>query len=72
MNCKVFSNFLIFINFYLEGSLCGVHCLNNLLQGSYYTAIDLMEIAQDIDKKEKALVTDLETNFKKINFFEVC
>ena len=41
-----------------ESALCGVHCLNNLLQGSYFNASDLAEIAQDIDASEKSLMLE--------------
>lgn len=34
-------------------SLCGQHCINNLVQGAYYTAADLAEIAQELDEKER-------------------
>ncbi|CAG2158387.1 unnamed protein product [Oppiella nova] len=36
-----------------EGSLCGQHCLNALLQGEYFTAVDLAQLAQDIDEQER-------------------
>lgn len=29
-----------------EGSLCAQHALNNLLQGDYFSAVDLATIAQ--------------------------
>eukprot|EP01097_Dermamoeba_algensis_P007700 TRINITY_DN4916_c0_g1_i1.p1 TRINITY_DN4916_c0_g1~~TRINITY_DN4916_c0_g1_i1.p1 ORF type:complete len:410 (-),score=82.22 TRINITY_DN4916_c0_g1_i1:116-1345(-) len=38
--------------------LCAVHCLNTLLQGPYFTEIDLMTVAQDLDKKEKQLMSE--------------
>ena len=34
----------------------GQHCLNNLLQGPYFTEIDLGEIAQELDRAERALM----------------
>ncbi|XP_030855132.1 ataxin-3 isoform X2 [Strongylocentrotus purpuratus] len=37
-----------------EGSLCAQHCLNSLLQGSYFSAVDLASIAQDLDDVEGA------------------
>lgn len=37
-----------------EGSLCAQHCLNALLQGDYYSAVDLASIAEDLDKQEQA------------------
>ena len=36
-----------------EGQLCGQHCLNALLQGPYYTAVDLGSIAQQLDEEER-------------------
>ncbi|KAJ3303485.1 Ataxin-3 [Kappamyces sp. JEL0829] len=35
-----------------EGQLCAQHALNNLLQGSYFTATDLAEIARELDAQE--------------------
>ncbi|ORX54463.1 Machado-joseph disease protein MJD [Hesseltinella vesiculosa] len=35
-----------------EGNLCAQHALNALLQGPYFTAIDLAEIGRDLDAKE--------------------
>ena len=39
-----------------ESKLCGQHCLNNLLQGSYFTAPDLADIAQSLDESERRLL----------------
>eukprot|EP01113_Clastostelium_recurvatum_P025639 TRINITY_DN3086_c0_g1_i1.p1 TRINITY_DN3086_c0_g1~~TRINITY_DN3086_c0_g1_i1.p1 ORF type:complete len:284 (+),score=82.38 TRINITY_DN3086_c0_g1_i1:25-852(+) len=39
-----------------EGELCGVHCLNTLLQGSYFNEIDLATIAQALDEDERRLM----------------
>ncbi|KAF0977662.1 hypothetical protein FDP41_002984 [Naegleria fowleri] len=39
-----------------EGRLCAMHSLNNLLQGAYFTEIDLMEIARNLDRKEAELL----------------
>jgi len=36
-----------------EGSLCAQHCLNALLQGSYFTAVDLAALAQELDEAER-------------------
>ncbi|MES1912313.1 MAG: hypothetical protein MHM6MM_004611 [Cercozoa sp. M6MM] len=41
-----------------EGMLCGVHCLNNLLQTPMFSEIDLGEIALQIDRHERALLGD--------------
>ena len=37
-------------------SLCGVHALNNLLQGPVFGAGDLGEIALELDRQEAALL----------------
>jgi len=42
-----------------DSALCAVHTLNNLLQGQYYSAVDLMNIAQELDAKEKVLMQEL-------------
>ncbi|EEB11731.1 Ataxin-3, putative [Pediculus humanus corporis] len=36
-----------------EGSLCAQHCLNALLQGPYFTAVDLAMHAQNLDDEER-------------------
>ncbi|XP_073233239.1 ataxin-3-like isoform X2 [Porites lutea] len=36
-----------------EGSLCAQHCLNALLQGPYFTAVDLADIARQLDEDER-------------------
>jgi len=38
-----------------------VHCLNTLLQGSYFTEIDLAMVAQELDKQEKKLMMEMGT-----------
>jgi len=39
-----------------SAALCGVHCLNNLLQGPYTTAGALAEVAHELDAQERALM----------------
>ncbi|XP_044733977.1 ataxin-3-like [Chrysoperla carnea] len=36
-----------------EGSLCAQHCLNALLQGPYFTPVDLGTLAQQMDDEER-------------------
>jgi ataxin-3 len=36
--------------------LCGVHCLNSLMQGPYFNPFSLSEIAQKLDEMEKQLL----------------
>ena len=38
-----------------DDRLCGLHCLNNLLQGPYLDVITLSEIGIELDKLEKEL-----------------
>ena len=38
-----------------DDRLCGLHCLNNLLQGPYLDVITLSEIGIELDKKEQEL-----------------
>jgi len=40
------------------GGLCGVHCLNNLLQGPHFGPGDLAEIGVSLDKEEQRLLSD--------------
>lgn len=45
-----------------EGSLCAQHCLNNLLQGEYFTAVELAAIANSIDEEERRRMAEGGTN----------
>ena len=40
-----------------DSMLCGQHALNNLLQESLFTPVDLAEIAQGLDAQERAFMT---------------
>ena len=40
-----------------EGALCAQHCLNSLLQGDYYSAVDLANIAQNLDSLEQGFMS---------------
>ena len=48
----------IFLLLQQEGSLCAQHALNALLQGNYFTAIDLAELARQLDESEKARMAE--------------
>ncbi|VDP88028.1 unnamed protein product [Echinostoma caproni] len=41
-----------------EGSLCAQHCLNALLQGPFFTAVDLAELARQLDEAEQRHLTN--------------
>ncbi len=34
-------------------SMCGVHCLNTLLQANAFTEVDLAQIAHELDRRER-------------------
>ncbi|KAK8741707.1 hypothetical protein OTU49_002352, partial [Cherax quadricarinatus] len=42
-----------------DGLLCGQHCLNNLLQGQYFSVVDLADIAQQMDQAEQHHMAEL-------------
>jgi Ataxin-3 len=48
-------------------SLCGQHCLNNLLQGPYFTFPDLGAIAKELDDKERSLRSSESKPFESCN-----
>ncbi|KAI8474043.1 MAG: Josephin-domain-containing protein [Monoraphidium minutum] len=39
-----------------EAALCGVHCINTLLQGHYFSELDLAEIARELDRLEREVM----------------
>lgn len=49
---------LIYFEHQSNDRLCGVHCLNSLLQGPFFDEIQLSEIGQKLDKMEKELIID--------------
>lgn len=38
--------------------MCGQHCLNALLQGNYFTAVDLAELAHQLDETERQTMAE--------------
>lgn len=57
-----------------EGQLCAQHCLNNLLQGSYFTPLDLAAIGRELDEEE-LLINPTKgaesTNYDDTGFFSL-
>jgi len=47
-----------------DSALCAVHTLNNLLQGEYYSAVELMNIALELDRTEKLMMAEMGTETK--------
>lgn len=41
-----------------DSLLCGQHCLNNLLQDDFFSAVNLGEIAQELDQQERSILGD--------------
>lgn len=41
-----------------EGALCAQHCLNALLQGQYFSAVDLAKLAENVDEQERAVMAE--------------
>ncbi|KAJ3188784.1 Ataxin-3 [Gaertneriomyces sp. JEL0708] len=41
-----------------EGQLCAQHALNTLLQGPYFTAVDLADIARQLDDAERSAMAE--------------
>jgi len=41
-----------------QSALCGQHALNNLLQGAFFTPMDLAEVAQQLDAEERAVMME--------------
>ena len=42
-----------------DGSLCAQHCLNSLLQGQFYSAVDLADLATELDTMEKLRMAEV-------------
>ncbi|KAI8816310.1 Ataxin-3 [Fimicolochytrium jonesii] len=41
-----------------EGQLCAQHALNALLQGAYFTAVDLADIGRQLDEEERSAMAE--------------
>ncbi|KMZ58771.1 Ataxin 3 variant ref [Zostera marina] len=39
-----------------ESKLCAVHCVNTVLQGPFFTELDLAALASDLDHKEREVI----------------
>lgn len=46
-----------------DSLLCGQHCLNNLLQDDFFSAINLGEIAQELDEQERLILGEASSSF---------
>lgn len=41
-----------------ESKLCAVHCVNTVLQGPFFSEIDLAALASDLDRKERQMMLE--------------
>ena len=39
-------------------SMCGVHCLNTLLQANAFNEVDLAQIAHELDRREREVMAE--------------
>src|SRR5690242_12338787 len=39
-----------------EAAFCGVHCVNNLLQNSYFDVVGFSTIAHELDEQERKIM----------------
>ena len=63
-------NFYLFMSlFQQQGSLCAQHCLNALLQGSYFTAVDLATIGHRMDDEERSRMAEAGISSEEYNQF---
>ena len=56
-----------------SGELCAVHAINNLLQGPYFDAVALAQIAHDLDAQERelALAADESQNVAESGYYSI-
>ncbi|CAO3613927.1 unnamed protein product [Cunninghamella blakesleeana] len=54
-----------------EGNLCAQHALNALLQGNYFTAVELAEIGRQFDEKERAFGIKSGENYDDTGYFSI-
>ncbi|KAI9304823.1 Josephin-domain-containing protein [Cunninghamella echinulata] len=54
-----------------EGNLCAQHALNALLQGSYFTAVELAEIGRQFDEKERSFGIKSGENYDDTGYFSI-
>jgi len=41
-----------------ESKLCAVHCVNTVLQGPFFSEIDLAALASDLDRREQQMMLE--------------
>lgn len=46
-----------------EAKLCAVHCVNTVLQGPFFSEVDLAALASDLDQKERLMMMEERSGF---------
>lgn len=46
-----------------EAKLCAVHCVNTVLQGPFFSEVDLAALASDLDQKERMMMMEVSSGF---------
>ena len=69
MSTHINQSSVISLLFQQEGSLCAQHCLNALLQGTYFTAVDLADIAKQLDASESQHMAEAGTMTREYQQF---
>lgn len=41
-----------------ESKLCAVHCVNTVLQGPFFSELDLAALASDLDRRERQMMME--------------
>lgn len=48
-----------------ESKLCAVHCVNTVLQGPFFSEIDLAALASDLDRTEHQMLNNEHTQHQE-------
>ena len=50
-----------------DDRLCGMHCINSLLQGPFFDLVSLSEIGQYLDREEQKLLGNQNPNYNNVD-----
>ncbi|XP_031485906.1 ataxin-3 homolog [Nymphaea colorata] len=53
-----------------ESKLCAVHCVNTVLQGPFFSELDLAAVASDLDRRERQIVLEAGAGSEELLSFE--
>ncbi len=60
-------NRLVYFEKQSDDRLCGMHCINSLLQGPYFDIVSLSEIGIELDKREQSLLGRQNSNHNNVD-----